>query len=183
MSLRRMLVGTDGGSEMAQSDARSAGHGDGRSRDGRRTARHGPDWLTALLQNTVGDGRIGLRSHIDLNLGGPDEPSLDPLLFKLLGVAAECRLLMGVSWISSGDLEACHAEWGEPSHLVDLRRGTDSPLSWEIWGMPAAALLRESVAGGSLVLAEQDPSWILYTDPAASSPMLFTSSRRCPRHG
>ena len=145
-------------------------------------ANDGTEHLITFLRECLGNRDGGLGNHVDLDLGGVEEPDLEPILYSLLGVTDASELLLGVSCMSTGDLEACRAEWGAPDYHVDLRGGTDSALCWDIWRMSGSTLLRETVAGASLVLAERNPRWVLYTEPDQVSPMIYSSTTRCLVH-
>lgn len=142
----------------------------------------GEEHLIAFLRECLGDRAGGLGRHVDLDLGGVEEPDLEPVLYSLLGVTDASELLLGVSWLSTGDLKACREEWGEPAYHVDLRGGTNSALCWDIWRMSGSTLLKETVAGASLVLAEQNPQWVLFTEPDQISPMIYSSPSACLVH-
>jgi len=138
--------------------------------------------LSSLIEASLVD-EIGLRCHIDVDLGGVDEATLEPLLYRLLGVTPGSSFLVGVSWIDTADLAAGREAWGQPIHRVDLHRGKRSPLAWDIWRMPAAMFIEETIAGASLVLPEVEPSWILFIEPSSDDAMLFACPGRCRRHG
>lgn len=137
--------------------------------------------LSSLIEATL-VGETGLTCHIDVDLGGVDEATLEPLLYRLLGVTATSTFLVGVSWIDTADLAAGREAWGEPIQRVDLHRGARSPLAWDIWRMPAAMFIEETIAGASLVLPEVEPSWILFIEPSSDDAMLFACPRHCLHH-
>jgi hypothetical protein len=139
------------------------------------------DPVASLVNATLAD-EIGLTPHIDLDLGPVDEATLEPVLYRLLGVAARSTLLVGVSRIDVADLVAAREAWGDPVHQVDLHRGAQSPLSWDIWRMPAHVFIEGTIVGASLVLPEIDPSWMLFIEPSEDDAMLFTCPRPCSRH-
>lgn len=149
--------------------------------EGQRWRERSEQELTVLLRDSLFGADGTLARHIDLDVGGCDELDLEPVLFQLLGVTSSVHMLLGVSWVSTGDLDACRAEWGEPAYHVDLRTGTDSPLCWEIWTLPGAVVLDESIVGGSIVMPADAPRWVLYTEPTANAPMLFPGGP-CPAH-
>lgn len=138
--------------------------------------------LERLVGQTLIDPMGRMRPHIDIDLGGVDEPSREAMLYGLLAVHPEQVLLLGVSWIDTADLKASRSEWGEPAHHIDLHRAPESPLAWDIWRLPARSVLEENAVGASLVLPESHPSWILYIEPTDDDAMLFTCAEPCAAH-
>ena len=128
------------------------------------------DELTALLRACIEEGT---GRYVELDVGGLDELSIEPFLYRLLGVADTSEVLLGVSSANYGDLEYCREEHGEPQYRVTLAAGAHSALDWYIWRAPATALWSGSLAGASLVLPARDPGWVILTHPARGNPWLF----------
>lgn len=131
--------------------------------------------LLAVLKACVGVDPDGFGRHIALHVGDDDGPHLEPFLYQLLGVVDSTQLLFGVSAVSTADVEDCRTEHGEPDYQFDLGEADHWALHWEIWQAPATALRRGPLAGASLVIPAIDPAWVVFTDPASSSPMLFST--------
>jgi len=150
--------------------------------DGRRRVVVGTQLdLAALLLDCLGDGDSGIARHVDLDLGDTDSLSYEASLYTMLGIEDATSVLLGISLLDTGDIEACRVEWGQPLYRVDLREVLPG-LCWDFWRVSGLTLAAESVAGAAVILVEADPRWVLLTDASESNPMLFAGPDDCPAH-